>query len=915
MPTADTAGETARVGGKPARPPRQGGERATSVRAEPATSRTPGERGNISPRRLPTMGRPLGTSAPPLRPAPALLVALVVLAALCQRPAAACPRQCTCYVPTDVHCTFRYLAAVPDGLSAGVERINLGYNSIAQLGAEAFANLGALELLMLHSNNIQSLPANVFKDLGSMQVLKMSYNKVKVINRETFHGMGAIVRLHLDHNKIEFVHPDAFGGLSTLRLLHLEGNLLRQLHPNTFVTFFLLDHVRVSAIRHLHLSDNDLESLPRDMMAYLGGLESLYLHGNPWACDCSLRWLLEWERAHEDVVKCKRDRAYRGGRLCATCASPPARANQELLGGATQLSCSRPAIRSPLKLRNSTLWEGSEGEQGAPPPPPPVDLRRPIGSVVLNVSDENGNRADLACNVQRPREGDAGAGVHPPRWEVADGVLSANLTYATSLACELGPEEMRTLWKIIAFYSEAPLRLARELMLSKEPHPSFRYRQAAPDGESRHFTGVRAAVMASPAWLMQDVIELRLDRRRTTLKTLYVAFTAEVSDARRLPGQADRNSWAMISRDRDAGTEAVALSGGVFELDCRAFGFPKPTVRWILPDGTFLPAHEGDDGGGGGTDRGQGDGRPARATASADGRLAVRAAVAADAGTYRCVATAREDHDVLAVRVEVLDFSSGRDVNGAVVAKHAGDALALPCAASGAPDPSVRWILPDGTTLGRPGAGGGQAVGGARVSANGTLTVEEVGDGGGGYYHCVAVNSHGVDLLTHRVVVKHRLRPPPLPARGRSTKARIELLLPGGGVGAGREAVVAPDEGSGGAGEAIDEEDDGDRGRASAAVAAAATATATRARRPYVRPAGAARRVPARPFRKGVVAAAAGHRAQTVEGRRGGSREEGEKDKDKEEEEEEESGTQGPDHGGEATGVRGDLPRVRQLTE
>ncbi|XP_078736296.1 uncharacterized protein LOC144950109, partial [Lampetra fluviatilis] len=777
--------------------------------------------------------------------------------------AAACPRQCTCYVPTDVHCTFRYLAAVPDGLSAGVERINLGYNSIAQLGAEAFANLGALELLMLHSNNIQSLPANVFKDLGSMQVLKMSYNKVKVINRETFHGMGAIVRLHLDHNKIEFVHPDAFGGLSTLRLLHLEGNLLRQLHPNTFVTFFLLDHVRVSAIRHLHLSDNALESLPRDMMAYLGGLESLYLHGNPWACDCSLLWLLEWERAHEDVLKCKRDRAYRGGRLCATCASPSTRANQELLGNASRLSCSRPAIRSPLKLRNSTLWEGSEGERGAPPPPPPIDLQRPIGSVVLNVSDENGNRADLACNVQRPREGrgDAGAGIPLPRWEVADGVLSANLTYVTSLACELGPEEMRTLWKIVAFYSEAPLRLAREIMLSKEPHLSFRYKQAAPDGESRHFTGVRAAIAASPAWLMQDAIELRLDRRRTTLKTLYLAFTAEVSDARHLPGQADRNGWAMIRRDRDAGTEAVALSGGAFELDCRAFGFPKPTVRWILPDGTFLSALEGDDGG---ADRGRGDGRPSRVTASADGRLAVRAAVSTDAGTYRCVATAREDHDVLAVRVEVLDFSSGRDVNGAVIAKHAGDALALPCAASGAPDPSVRWILPDGTALGGSSAGGGQAGGGVRVSANGTLTVEEVGDGG--YYHCIAVNSHGVDLLTHRVVVKHRLRPPPLPARGRSTKARIELLLPGGGVGAGREAAVAPDEGSGGAGEAIDE-DDGGKGRASAAAAAAATMTATRARRPHARPAGAGGRVSAgRPFRKGA-AAAAGHRAQTVEGR------------------------------------------------
>lgn len=24
-------------------------------------------------------------------------------------------------------------------------------------------------------------------------------------------------------------------------------------------------------------------------------LENLYLHGNPWSCDCEMRWLLEWD--------------------------------------------------------------------------------------------------------------------------------------------------------------------------------------------------------------------------------------------------------------------------------------------------------------------------------------------------------------------------------------------------------------------------------------------------------------------------------------------------------------------------------------------------------------------------------------------------------------------------------------------
>lgn len=39
----------------------------------------------------------------------------------------ACPRRCACYVPTEVHCTFRYLTSIPHSIPPNVERINLGY--------------------------------------------------------------------------------------------------------------------------------------------------------------------------------------------------------------------------------------------------------------------------------------------------------------------------------------------------------------------------------------------------------------------------------------------------------------------------------------------------------------------------------------------------------------------------------------------------------------------------------------------------------------------------------------------------------------------------------------------------------------------------------------------------------------------
>lgn len=41
--------------------------------------------------------------------------------------ARACPQPCACYLPTEVHCTFRSLAAVPARISKHVERINFGF--------------------------------------------------------------------------------------------------------------------------------------------------------------------------------------------------------------------------------------------------------------------------------------------------------------------------------------------------------------------------------------------------------------------------------------------------------------------------------------------------------------------------------------------------------------------------------------------------------------------------------------------------------------------------------------------------------------------------------------------------------------------------------------------------------------------
>lgn len=156
-----------------------------------------------------------------------------------------------------------------------------------------------LFLLISMSKRLHSLPAFDIVFLTFSQGLKMSFNKVKKINKETFKGLNSLQRLHMDHNHIEFISPEAFYGLTNLQLVHLEGNHLQQIHPDTFITLRHSQVFKVSSVRSIHLSDNLLTTLPANIFTGCSQLENLFLHGNPWTCDCHMDWFSEWAQRHQ----------------------------------------------------------------------------------------------------------------------------------------------------------------------------------------------------------------------------------------------------------------------------------------------------------------------------------------------------------------------------------------------------------------------------------------------------------------------------------------------------------------------------------------------------------------------------------------------------------------------------------------
>ncbi|XP_062901403.1 immunoglobulin superfamily member 10 [Mobula hypostoma] len=686
---------------------------------------------------------------------------LVILAAFtwCWRFCLSCPKPCACYVPTEIHCTFRYLNTIPANIQPQVERINLGYNNLMKLTSGSFTGLKSLELLMLHSNKIEEIPDNAFKDLQSLQVLKMSYNKVKALNRETFRGLRNMVRLYMDHNKIEFINPEAFYGLTSLKLLHLEGNVLQELHRDTFVTFRFSQIFKVSSIKHLYLSDNALTSIPSDLLSYISDIESIYLNGNKWFCDCKLKWLAELNEKQPGLLKCKRDRNDPSGQICPLCTNPSISKGKDILQlPSSAFVCTPPKIQSPLKIRKSVLEE--EGDYAVVHA---QDFVVPLGQMSLNMSDQSGNRCEITCNVHRPLS-TPGVTLDPKE----DYVL-LNTSLSTFLVCYIDYEKIQRLWGILAMYADLPLKLGRDRLLSKTPSMSYLYKQASAV-DMHIYTGVQAEIRADHAWLLQSEITLQMDRSRTTLNVLQVKYQVGIQvtlqDLEVKPG---KGSWVMIKRAGSARTEHFIVMGGTVELECQAFGDPKPINEWILPDGSKIRApYSSED---------------SRISVSADGQFRLRVANLYDTGIYHCIGTNYQDADVVSFRVTILDPNVAEKVlNGPSLSKSTGESIHFPCKASGIPNASVRWVLPDHRVL-------DHATASRVIMPNGTLSLRKLKVRDSGFYRCVASNRYGVDVLALQMTVTG-----PSIASGKESSGSYDSLEEGKGSGEIEEKLLGSED-------------------------------------------------------------------------------------------------------------------------
>lgn len=390
------------------------------------------------------------------------------------------------------------------------------------------------------------------------------------------------------------------------------------------------------------------------------------------------------------------------------------------------------------------------------------ELRRPLGNISLELSDEHGNKVDLGCHVNHPTESTK------MNWDhFSPHQITANITLRLDVECPIDRSNYERLWRLIAYYSDVPAHLQREIMLSKSPHVSYRYRQDV-DRDALYYTGVKVNIVAEPAWLMQPSLDLQLNRPQSTSKRVRLVLSTHMTqmiEAEEVRQQ--RRKWVVIESRNDTRISQAAVAGSPIKMHCNVHSSGNPSIKWMLPSGSRIEApYQSSD---------------KRITVSPSGLLDIRTVDHSDAGVYYCIGSVIDDFSILPFRLSVEESSSplpGGEGVSEPVAGIAGRPVSLPCLASGSPDPEINWILPDSSVINT--MSNSSKI---FVASNGSLTIRHSQLSDNGYYKCVAGNQHGADTMATKVTLtrlsgglsmrKYSSRPQP--AEGVSTKIKAPM--------------------------------------------------------------------------------------------------------------------------------------------
>jgi len=201
------------------------------------------------------------------------------------------------------------LTSIPLDLDIDVKVMRLADNRIATLRDNAFVIYSSLQELHLARNRIVVISQSAFRGLRNLQIVDLSGNRLTVVRADFLRHLTSVRSLSFASNPLVVVEPTALRPLARLERVSFAGGRLTRLDGHVFAG--------ATRLTDIDLSGNRLSSMPADMQRHLpSALRVFRFYGNPWTCDCRLRWFRRWTATRPTVN-------WNFARNTPTCAAPP----------------------------------------------------------------------------------------------------------------------------------------------------------------------------------------------------------------------------------------------------------------------------------------------------------------------------------------------------------------------------------------------------------------------------------------------------------------------------------------------------------------------------------------------------------------------------------------------------------------
>ncbi|XP_036413667.1 toll-like receptor 13 [Colossoma macropomum] len=172
----------------------------------------------------------------------------------------------------------------------------LSYSDQSSLNKPPFRYLKSLETLAIHSQGhkgMLNVPSNLLEGLTSLQVLTAGNLNLNFLYSSTFSHTPRLLSLDLSRNELTAVSQELFTPLQRLNRLHMFSTGLQSLD-------FLMQ-ANLTDIQYLQISKNALAVINETLITSFANLTYIDLQENPFSCDCSNAWFVDWAIRNNDT--------------------------------------------------------------------------------------------------------------------------------------------------------------------------------------------------------------------------------------------------------------------------------------------------------------------------------------------------------------------------------------------------------------------------------------------------------------------------------------------------------------------------------------------------------------------------------------------------------------------------------------